>query len=362
MSAEYSIRDIAKLAGVSIGTVSRVLNHAGNVDEEIRRRTMAVVEHLRYQPGKRGRRPHTAPTRAPGEPSPRIRNIALISPGMGRVWQNNELWVSYLSGIERALQKRRCRLTLFMADDAAETVREVSCHADGLLVKLQNPLPGYVRELLPLIPAVGFGIEQVPDALPQVVADNTAAGLDATTRLLELGHRRIAFINHMARNTPFVARSNGYLEAMKSRGLFRREYFIELDTAMTTGLAVPETKPPDFRSTIETLLALSEPPSAVICANDWGAYGVLLACQACGVTVPGQLSLVGIDSTGTLCEMLRPTLSSVAMPLDRVAGFAAELLTDLLDGVGTYRRGVSSVVRLPGDVMLRDSVRAISEA
>ncbi len=357
--AEYSIRDIARMAGVSVGTVSRILNHATNVDEGIRQRTMEVIRQDNYRSGRRGRR---AAARSVTTAPDRTRTLALISPGMGSAWKSNELWTSYMAGIEAACQERRCRLTLYMADAKQEDIaREISRNSDGLLIKMENALPDYLKELITLLPAVGFGAAHTIDPLPQVIVDNNAGGLLATERLLKLGHRRIAFINHEAFNEMFIARSNGYLEVMKSTGHFRPEYLIEFSPQnREEGRAVdPEQTPPDMSEALNRLLAIPERPTAVIFGNDWAAFGFLTACRMRGIRIPEEFSIVGMDDTGSLCTLLQPTLSSVAMPFNQVSHFAACTLCDLIEGIGTHQRNTSSVIRIPGVLKQRDSIKTI---
>ena len=267
-----------------------------------------------------------------------------------------------MAGIEAACQERRCRLTLYMADAKQEDIaREISRNSDGLLIKMENALPDYLKELITLLPAVGFGAAHTIDPLPQVIVDNNAGGLLATERLLKLGHRRIAFINHEAFNEMFIARSNGYLEVMKSTGHFRPEYLIEFSPQnREEGRAVdPEQTPPDMSEALNRLLAIPERPTAVIFGNDWAAFGFLTACRMRGIRIPEEFSIVGMDDTGSLCTLLQPTLSSVAMPFNQVSHFAACTLCDLIEGIGTHQRNTSSVIRIPGVLKQRDSIKTI---
>ena len=100
-------------------------------------------------------------------------------------------------------------------------------------------------------------------------------------------------------------------------------------------------------------------PDTVILANDWAAFGFLQACAIRGVRIPDEFSIIGMDDSGNLCTLLKPTLSSVAMPFNRVSHFAACTLCDLIDGVGVHQRNTSSVVRIPGSLKQRDSIRTI---
>ena len=355
--AEYSIRDIARMAGVSVGTVSRILNDADNVSEEIRRRTLEVIRQVNYRAGRRGRRPEHSPVRGAEPAGRKIRTIAMLSPGMSSAWKGNELWTTFLSGIERACAERGARLAIYMADmKPEEIVREITSGADGVLIKTNQEMPAYIEELTAQLPCVGFGSIPTGGAYPQVVLDNHAGGAMATRELLQMGHRRIAFVNHEALNSIFIARSNGYIEVMKSAGLFRNDYLLELQLSEYHSVTAPETVPPDLSGALDRLLALPEPPTAVVMVNDWGAFGLLRACRARNVRVPEDLSLVGMDDSGRFPTLMTPSLSSVAMPFDRVAYFASCTLCDLIDGVGAHQRNVASIIQLAGELKKRGSI------
>lgn len=354
--ADYSIRDIARMAGVSVGTVSRILNNADNVSDEMRRRTLDVIRQVNYRAGRRGR-----PVRNPERPlvpeGRRIRTIAMLSPGMSSAWKGNELWTAFLSGIERACGERGARLAIYMADmDPEEIVRDILQSADGVLIKTNQEMPAYIEELSSHLPCVGFGAIPTGGAYPQVVLDNHAGGAIATRELLQLGHRRIAFVNHEAQNSIFIARSNGYIEVMKSAGLFRNDYLLELQLTEYRSVTSPETVPPDLSGVLDRLLALPEPPTAVVMVNDWSAFGLLRACRARNVRVPEDLSIIGMDDSGSFPTLVTPTLSSIAMPFDRVAYFAACTLCDLMEGVGAHQRNVASIVQLAGELKKRGSI------
>ena len=355
--ADYSIRDIARMAGVSVGTVSRILNNADNVSDEIRRRTLDVIRQVNYRAGRRGRRREHLPERVPAGTGRRIRTIAMLSPGMSSAWKGNELWTTFLSGIERACGERGARLAIYMADmEPEEIVREISTGADGVLIKTNQEMPSYVDELISRLPCVGFGAIPTGGAYPQVGLDNHAGGAIATRELLQMGHRRIAFLNHEALNSIFIARSNGYMEVMKSAGLFHGEYLLELQLSEYHSVTSPEAAPPDLSGALDRLLALPEPPTAGGVVNDWGAFGLLRACRARGVRVPEDLSIIGMDDSGSFPTLLTPTLSSIAMPFDRVAYFASCTLCDLMDGVGAHQRNVNSIVQIAGELKKRGSI------
>jgi LacI family transcriptional regulator len=273
---------------------------------------------------------------------------------MGPSWKTNELWASYMAGLERACRERHFHLVLHMGDSAAtpeEIAVDLSRRAAGVLLKVTERPPAYVELLARQLPIVGFGGYNPFCRIPQVSQDNRAAGMVAAERLLQRGHRRIAFVNHELHNLHFVGRSQGYTEFMKYRGLFVPELLLENGPAVRPQLRnEPQATPPDMTAILDQLLALPERPTAVILANDWAAYGFYKACQVRKVRIPDDFSVVGFDDVGTLCEALSPALSSVALPFGDVAYFAACNLFDLIGGAAGHTRNLASVQYLPGEL------------
>ena len=354
----YSIRDIARIAGVSIGTVSRVLNKADNVDEAIRARTLETIRRTGYQHASRGRRTGSVSTPAAGR---KTRTIALLSPGMSSEWKTHELWAGYLSGIEQTCRERRYQLLIYMADAAEkeeDLLKDVLRRCDGILLKLERKFPEYVRKLIVGLPAAGFGAIPSREALPQVVLNNSLAGKALTEKLIGLGHRRIAFLNHVPGNSGFAERSGGYLETMKEHGLFDPALLLTTDSGNASADSLkPEALPPRFPEEVRHLAALPDPPSAVIAANDWAALGLLHTCADEGIAVPDTFSVAGIYDAGPWTSFCVPPLATVAMPFGESARCAAAILCDRIEGVGTYPDNAPSVVYLPGKVILRESVQ-----
>lgn len=355
----YSIRDIAKMAGVSIGTVSRVLNNAGNVDESIRSRTLEIIRSVDYKAASRGRR--TGTVRARSSSAGKNRTLALLSPGMSSEWRGNDLWMSYFSGIERACKERGYQLMIYMADSSSgegDLLKDILRKCDGVLLKFERRFPDYVKRLITHLPVAGFGAGASGEPFPQVVLNNSLAGRMITEKLIELGHSRIAFINHVPRNPIFIERSNGYVEVMKEYGFCDPALLLEKEyEASSDDSGRPEAMPPQFTAEAHLLASMPEPPSAVVVANDWGALGFMRSCAAAGISVPDVFSVAGIDDAGSWGRFCVPSLSTVSMAFGRCAYFAACILCDMIEGVGTYKRNVSSIIYLPGEVNIRASVQ-----
>jgi len=180
------------------------------------------------------------------------------------------------------------------------------------------------------------------DGLPSVVIDDVAGGELATRYLLELGHRRIAFIGDKPAD-PFRFQSSrdrttGYERAFESAGVpIRREYVREGTQSRHVA-----------RSIADELLRLPEPPTAVFAASDVQALGVLEAARALQIDVPEQLSVIGFDDIPEAARTT-PALSTVRQPIQQMGSAAVELLIALMDG----RIPETTHVRLPTSLVIR---------
>ncbi|RVU23708.1 LacI family transcriptional regulator [Streptomyces antnestii] len=296
---------IAREAGVAQSTVSRVLN-GGSVAPETKRRVLEVVAKYDFQPSQAARSLVGARSGLIGVV---IRDLT------------NPFYPVMVKAVERVLHERGLRLSL---------VTDVMSAEEGLALLRREGVDGVVftsaLEGEPLahrttdhgIPVVlchrtleGFPADQVE-------ADNVTAGELAARHLLGLGHRRIAMVRGVAGAS-----------TAQQRGLaFRREVggaggvtLTEIDGAYDYSTAY---------EAVRTLLASSEPPTALFCHNDVMAYAALNAAAAAGVPVPAELSVVGCDDV-SLSAWERIDLTTVRQPLERIAQVGVELLLDRLD-------------------------------
>lgn len=352
-----TIRDIAQMAGVSVGTVSRVLNKADNIDPEIYARTMEMVRRCKYKPGKRGRRP----VNSSGPVS--TRHIALWSPNMSPSWQGNEMWSMYIGGLEKACSSRGFDLIVKMSDANNDFVQEAiySGSYAGILVKMSSKLDEIptMGTLFEKVPSVGFGLSLPHYNIPQICLDNHAAGQLAVSSLFEMGHKRIAFFNLDPSHRMLIARSHGYMEIMKERGLFKPEYLYEYECKVREYPIEPDESIPDCTDAVKHLKSLKEAPTAVVMANDWSALGFAKACREAGIDIPGDISLVSIDDIGSLCKIATPSLSSVTMPFAELTEYAGNMLIDSIESPGIYFARHPSAQYLPGKFIERESTRHI---
>ncbi|RRR67336.1 MAG: LacI family transcriptional regulator [Candidatus Viridilinea halotolerans] len=309
-----TIRDVAKVAGVGLGTVSRVLNQSPLVSAATRQRVLSVIAELRYNPSQLAR------TFALGK----TLTVAALAPFFTR-----PSVVERLRGVEATLAAAGYHLVVFNVEAVArrdECLRDAarSDRADGLLIISLAPRPAEVNAFreagLPVVL-----IDTFAEGLPGVSIDDVAGGALATNHLIALGHTRIAFIGDPQEDpltfnfTSSHDRLLGYQQALAAANL-------PLPSAYQRhGLHGRY----EARVLARELLQLPEPPSAIFAASDTQAMGVLEAARDLDIPVPQALAVVGFDDID-IAEYLG--LTTVRQPLFESGARAVELLFLMLSG------------------------------
>lgn len=308
--AVATIHDVAARAGLSIKTVSRVLNREPNVRAETVWRVQQAINDLNYRPNFSAR--NLAGRRA--------YLIALLYDDPG-----DSYLVRVQEGALHACQQLGFSLVLHPAafdgprlvDDVLALVRER--RPAGLLL---TPPVGDVAPLLDALEAADQDYARLSalDATrpgPLVTVDDRAAARDLTSYLIDLGHRRIAFIRGQAAHRSASTRYDGFVDAHVAHGL-------EVDPRLLLQGAF------SFESGREcgrVLLTRADRPTAVFAANDEMAAGVLHVARQLGLDVPGQLSVAGYDDN-PLSRYVHPTLTTVRQPVRAMAELAVRQLVD----------------------------------
>lgn len=307
-----TIRDVARRAGVGLGTVSRVLNNSPLVSAATRERVLGVIAELRYTPSQIAR----------GLSLGRTLTVSTIAPFFTR-----PSVVERLRGIEASLVGSDYDLVVFNV----ETVeRRVAClhsvprRSDGVLIISLTPradeVVALVNTALPVVVVDGAA-----PGLPGVLIDDVAGGELATRFLIELGHRRIGFVgDSLAELRDFNFTSSrdrfiGYQRCLAAHGLPRRP---EYERHGVHGRY-------EARVLTRALLQLDEPPSAIFAASDTQAMGALEAARDLGLAVPADLSVIGFDDID-IAEYLG--LSTIRQPLYESGARGVELLLARLGG------------------------------
>ena len=326
------LKDIAEHAGVSIATVSRVLNGKPDVAERTREAVFAALRERGSPNDRRLRRPRGKRTRLAGVTLPVI---------------NSDYYAAILNGIAEALHEQDLRLVACPAAELHEREHSLlELLADGttdggiLILPFESPqeLEALKRRGYPFVVLDPRG--EVPDGIPTISTAQASGAHAAVEHLLDLGHRRIAAITGPASLAATAGRLAGYRAALSGSELLPADELVrrgELD--LESGLAAARE-----------LLALPEPPTAIFAFNDKMAIGALHAAHALGLRVPDDLSVVGFDGSEA-ASLVIPRLTTVRQPVDEMARLAVTMLRGLLDGqeLATWR------VELAATLLVRES-------
>ena len=310
-----TIGDVAQLAGVGRGTVSRVLNDRANVDPATRERVLAAIRELDFVPSRTARRLSLR----------RTQTVAVIIPYLARPSA-----VERFRGIEEALSEANYDPIVFnieTADRREAVFRDLPRpeRVDGLIIVSLSPheseLARIERSGLPTVL-----VDAHHRALPRVVGNDVLGGRLAAQHVIGLGHRRIAFVGDYSRTalafTSSRLRLTGVRSALKSAGIKLPQR--RVGTGEHTRRRASEL--------VTRMLTAPNPPTAIVCASDTQAAGVLEAAAALGLQVPGDLSVTGYDDL-ELADHLG--LTTIHQPLFESGVRAVERLLRLLDGIST---------------------------
>ena len=319
-----TIRDVARHAGVSIGTVSRAFKQQGGLTEATRAQVFRVAETLGYD---------TANLRAA-----RLRRVSFLVHRQHSAPTANPFYSHVLHGVEDECRARGLTLlysSVSQGEDAAAVVRRHE--ADGLLCV------GHLgRALLADLGALKLPtvlIDSFAPGVASVNSDNFGGAYQAVRHLISLGRRRVAFIGGQAEHFSIQERRRGYRAALEDAGL---AYQAALDATRD-----PPEQEEGARAAMRTLLALAAPPDAVFAFNDATALLAMRTCQAAGWRVPRDIAFVGFDDVGAAAGAY-PPLSTVRVNKEALGARGVELLLD-------RKRGARESVTVPVELVVRES-------
>ena len=318
-SRRATIADVAAASGFGVGTVSRVINGASNVREATRLSVLKVIEQLGYRPS------HLAASLSRGTP----RTVAIVVPQLTRPSA-----VMRLAGALSVLDEQGYDTVVCNVDTPQQRDHHLAAltsrhRADGVIVmslRLSAPqLDAFLHAGVSVVT-----VDAITPGVPQTVSDDVAGGRLATAHLLALGHRRIGFVGDTMRGAAAASRIGlghlasqhrltGYRQALAVAGV---RYDPKLVRRGPHGPANAEALAAD-------LLARPDPPSAIFAASDTQAMGVLAAADRGGVSVPGELSVIGYDDIESAALL---GLSTVRQPLGDSGAEGARRLCALLRG------------------------------
>ncbi|TYP88481.1 LacI family DNA-binding transcriptional regulator [Blastococcus xanthinilyticus] len=309
-SPAVTIASIAAAAGVSVPTVSRVLNGRSDVAPQTRQRVEQLLRDHGYQ--RRG-----------GRPRGRARLVDLVFNDLDSPWA-----VEIIRGVEDAAHAAGVGTVVTAIHRRASAARAwldnlAARASDGVILVTSDLDPDLHSELRSLhVPAVVVDPAGVPALdVPTIGATNWAGGLSATEHLTGLGHRRIGFVAGIPTLWSSRARLDGYRAGLETAGLpFDPELVVEGDFGYESGARAAHR-----------LLGLAEPPTAVFAANDQMALGVYEGVRRSGMRVPDDVSVVGFDDLPE-GRWSSPPLTTVHQPLAEMGGLAARTVLRMVDG------------------------------
>ena len=327
-----TIRDVAKLAGVSSITVSRVINNSGYVSKATRERVEKAIKELNYVPN----------TLATSFRSNRTYTIALVVPDV-----TNPFWTTVARGVEDVAAEKDYSVILCNTDeDSAKESRYIEIllrrQVDGILIA---PATDDGERLLPIrsqeTPCVILDREVKHFNADVVRCDSVAGSRELTQHLLDIGHRRIAMISGPATVSTAEDRVEGYRRALQERGLTVDENLVKRG----------EYKQSSGYRLMREVMTDGLSPSAVFAANNFIAVGVMEAIREAGLRVPEDIALVCFDDLPQ-ASLIYPFLTIVAQPAYEIGTTSAELLLEQLTGK-TQRK--ERAVVLETELIIRES-------
>jgi LacI family transcriptional regulator len=308
-----TLSQVAAQAGVSKGTVSKVLNGRPDVGEDTRERVRAAVADLGYT-GSAARRPRTAIVLVFDtlESNYSLQVMAGAVDACGRA--EADLMLSTLPSLEQG------DVPPFSEDWFARCGRT----GETAVIAVTTPLTAeqVAAAAHAQVPLVAIDpVNSLPSTVPSIGSTNWAGGHEATTHLLGLGHRRIGHLSGAGGSVPARERLAGYRSALEDAG-------VPHDPGLVTGGGFSYEA--GFAGAQE-LLELEDPPTALFAASDEAALGAFEAARQAGLRVPEDLSVVGFDDT-LLARWASPKLTTVRQPLHAMGEMAVERAITLLAG------------------------------
>ncbi len=312
-----SIKDVARLAGVSIATVSRYLNNPEQVRDKTARKVAQAIADTGYSPNRLAQNFRNGRTKQimVAVPSIGIPFFELIMRGVRRVAAE--------TGYHILVMETHSHTHDF--DDFSRLV--MTKQTDGIiLLSTLSPFEEPILDTEGGHPPIILGLENLSPELsnfPCVRIDNRLAAREATELLIHLGHRDIAFMygKQTANSALTQPREQGFRDALDAAGLrFRAEWFIDGKLTIRGG-----------RDATRQLLAAKTRPTALFCANDEMAMGALHELKQAGLSIPRDISVIGFDDM-QFSEVADPPLTTVAQPAEEIGERSMKRLLAIIDG------------------------------
>jgi LacI family transcriptional regulator len=332
-----TIHDIAKRAGVSVSTVSRVMNGKPDVRQATQDKVNAAIKELKYRPN----------TVARGLVLQRSNVIGFIASDI-----TNPNFPGMARGVVARAREYGYSVMIFDTFRDSEVEKEAinllrSRQVDGIILNFgevnTDELEKLKKEKFPVVQVY----RKTPrSAISTIAIDNVESGYNAVSYLLNLGHRRIGHITPGVKTQSGIERLEGYRKALKEREIpFEEELVIQGNNTSDSG-----------RECMEQLLALDNPPTAVFAAHDMMALGAYDAVFSAGLSIPEDISVVGHDNI-PVASLVRPKLTTV----DTAKGELGKAGIDLLIREIENEAPISEEKVFSTELLIRESCRSLKD-
>jgi LacI family transcriptional regulator len=328
-----TIYDVAREAGVSMATVSRVMNGNPNVKPTTRKKVLAAIEQLGYRPNAVAR----------GLASKKTTSVGVIIPDISRTF-----FAELARGIEDIATMYKYNIILSSSDQNEEKEIQLynnllSKQVDGIVFMGGKITENHVNQFKQSsVPVVLAATVEESGLIAQVNINYEQASYDATKQFISRGHKNIGMLTGNLEDSINRQKLSGYRRALEEAEIAFKEESVKIgDYTYASGLEA-----------MEEFLQLEDRPSAIFVGTDEMALGVIHAALDRGIKVPEQIEVVGFDNT-RLAEMVRPTLSTVVQPMYDIGAVSMRLLTKLMN----KEKVEEQTVVLPHSIMYRNSTK-----
>lgn len=335
--------DVATAVGVAPMTVSRVINGNGYVSEETREKVLAAAKKMNYRRNGLARNLKRN----------RTETVGLV---IGDI--SNPYATELANQIRETLAARNYNLFICISEHSAKedvaAFRSLVDHnVDGIIVATRSNNEGdkYLKGIADTgVPLVMIGRDFKHKSIDYITADNLSGGFEATQHLVDLGHKRIAFLGATIANRTNLKRLQGYLKALTAHG-------IKIDERLITGRRDANGDIPGYSTEqvgyegMKRLLSLPNRPTAVFARNDFTAIGAMTAIKEAGLSIPADIAIVGFDDI-PLARHTSPPLSTVRQPMRLQGQLAAEML---LERMGAKEAPARKEQVLDSELIIRES-------
>lgn len=321
MTRRISVRDVAKAAGVSVGSVSRVLNESGYASAALRNAVLQAAARLGYEPDYTARHLRTGHSKTIGYLLPNIANPALAA---------------HLSEVERLMQAAGYSLLVGTSEHPARDRELLSFfenrRLEGVIASPMTEYPDspdcpFTRCKLPLV----LVDRELGHPFDSVLVDHRLGIRQAMDYLITLGHKRIALFVSSAALRPGREKLAGYREALEAAGL-------AFDEAL---VYTPASWLESSRTRMSEMLTLAQPPTALIALGTQLLSGAVRVAREAGLDVPRDLSVIGIGTLATL-DLMYPPVTALRYNFERSAQATVRLMVERING--TAPEGARSVI------------------